>query len=281
MTPPDEPGLPAAVAPPPARTIAYGSDPAQVYDVRLPAGTAAGTAAGASPTTSPTSTGTTPTGTTVVIVHGGFWRQEYDRAHAAGQAQAFADAGHHVAVVEYRRVSMPGGGWPGTFDDVAAAIEAIRADPTLPDRCVLVGHSAGGHLVTLAASQPWAHGIRGAVSLAGCVDLVRGVELGMGGTAVPDFLGAAPATDASAPLAAADPALTTPAVPVVLIHGDADDVVPLEVSRSYLAKVESSTAQHAAVRLLPLPGADHSVLIDPADPAFAVVLREVASLTQD
>lgn len=258
--PPDAPGIPTAGTPSPARTTAYGSDPAQVYDVRLPT--------------------REPTGTTVVVVHGGFWRRGYDRAHAAPQAQAFADAGHHVAVVEYRRVGMPGGGWPGTFADVAAAVGAIRADPGLPSRCVLVGHSAGGHLVTLAASQPWAFGLRGVVSLAGCVDLVKGVELGMGGTAVPDFLGAAPATDPSAPLAAADPAMTTPAVPVILVHGDADQTVPIEVSHSYVAKVEAATAPHATVLLHALPGVGHFELIDPGAPAFTAVLDRLALLTQ-
>jgi acetyl esterase/lipase len=246
--PPDAPGLPSASTPPPARTAAYGSDPAQVYDVRLPTRAS--------------------TGTTVVVVHGGFWRQ------------AFAAAGHHVAVVEYRRVGMPGGGWPGTFDDVTAAIEAIREDIQLPSRCVLVGHSAGGHLVALAASQPWAHGIRGVVSLAGCVDLVKGVELGVGGTAVADFLGAAPVTDPSAPLAAADPAMTTPAVPVVLVHGDLDETVPIEVSRSYLAKVEAATTPHADVQLHAVRGADHFALIDPGAPVFAEILGRVTALTQ-
>ena len=139
---------------PPSRTTAYGIDPDQVYDVRLPT---TGLAA--------------PTGTTVVVVHGGFWKAEWDRAHAAPQAQAFADAGHHVAVVEYRRTGMRGGGWPATFADVSAAVDAVLADPALPDRCVLVGHSAGGHLVTLAATRPEARSLAGVVALAGCVDL--------------------------------------------------------------------------------------------------------------
>ena len=58
-------------------------------------------------------------------------------------------------VLEYRRAGMQGGGWPGTSEDVTAALAAVLADPGLPDRSVLVGHSAGGHLVVWAASQPW------------------------------------------------------------------------------------------------------------------------------
>ena len=254
---------PEAPTAPPTRTTPYGADPAQVYDVR-----------------EPTTHGAETRGATVVVVHGGFWRAAHDRAHAAAQAQGLADRGFHVAVVEYRRVGMPGGGWPGTFDDVTAAIAAVRADPTLPEPTVLLGHSAGGHLVTLAASQPWALGLRGAVSLAGCVDLVRGVELGMGDGAVPDFLGGPPTTDPADPLAAADPAMTTPAVPVVLVHGTADDTVPLEVSRSYAAKVADAASPHAAVRVLELEGGDHSVVIDPASAEYAAVVVELEELTR-
>ena len=61
--------------------------------------------------TSASSAATSDTG--VVVVHGGFWRAEFDRAHAGSQAQAFADAGYPTAVLEYRRTDMPGGGWPG------------------------------------------------------------------------------------------------------------------------------------------------------------------------
>ncbi len=97
--------MPAPRLPAPSRTNAYGPDPAQMYDVRLPTGE--------------------PQGTTVVIIHGGFWQTEWDRTHAASQAQAFADHGFHVAVLEYRRVGMAGGGWPGTFQDVATAVTAV------------------------------------------------------------------------------------------------------------------------------------------------------------
>ena len=106
----------------------------------------------------------------------------------------FEFIGYHVAVVEYRRVlACPAAGWPGTVDDVLAAVAAVRDDADLPEPTVLVGHSAGGHLVALAASRTSAWGLRGAVALAGCVDLRRGVELGMGDGAVRDLLRADPA----------------------------------------------------------------------------------------
>ena len=244
-------------APPPSRTTAYGPDPAQVYDVRLPTGA--------------------PGGIAVAIVHGGFWQAEFDRSHAASQAQAFADNGFHVAVLEYRRVGMAGGGWPGTFEDVTAAVTAVRADPGLPDRVVLVGHSAGGHLAALLASQPVARGLLGAVCLAGCVDLAMTARMGLGGRAAQTLMGGEPAELPEA-YANADPAALAPIALLVLLHGADDQVVPPEVSQSYADRIRTTAPTHAAVRCTVIPACGHFELIDPAHPAFAVVLDSVRSL---
>jgi acetyl esterase/lipase len=127
----------------PDLTLSYGPLPEHVVDVRLPAPDAA---AGPVPL--------------VLVVHGGFWKAEWDRAHAAPQSAGLAAAGHVVATVEYRRVRMAGGGWPGTLDDVAQLADSVPALVAAalpgrvdPGRTVLVGHSAGGHLVTWAASR--------------------------------------------------------------------------------------------------------------------------------
>jgi acetyl esterase/lipase len=238
--------------PPPARTVAYGIDPAQVYDVRTP--------------------GSAPTGTTVVVVHGGFWKAEWDRDHVAPQAQAFADAGHHVAVVEYRRTGMRGGGWPGTFADVIAAVDAVLADPTLPDRCVLVGHSAGGHLVALAANRPEARSLAGVVVLAGTVDLALVRHLRLSDGAATRFMGNAD----EAAWRDADPAASPAYTRVVLVHGEADETVPVDVAERYLDR-QGPAAPHELIRL---PGVGHDELIDPAEPAFEVVLDAVARLAR-
>ena len=97
----------------------------------------------------------------MLIIHGGFWQAEWDRMHARPMAAALADAGYLVGSVEYRRIGSPGGGgWPGTFDDVAAAIDelpemitAVAPDPLHLQGVVLVGHSAGGHLALWAAAD--------------------------------------------------------------------------------------------------------------------------------
>jgi acetyl esterase/lipase len=236
----------------PTRTTSYGPDAAQVYDVRLP--------------------GRATRDVTVVVVHGGFWRKEYDRGHAGRQAQAFADAGFPTAVVEYRRTGMPGGGWPGTAADLAAGIAAVRRDPDLAAPAILVGHSAGGQLVTWACAQSWAHGLRGAVSLAGVLDLGWGQQRRVGGGAIDAFVGGSP-DQVPESYAAADPAGLPPGIPVVAVHARDDSQVPLELSERYAA------AHHGPlVRLDVVPEGGHYGLIDPDHSAFARVLAAIELL---
>jgi acetyl esterase/lipase len=239
----------------PARTTAYGTDPAQVYDVRLPSADAP------------------RRDLAVVVVHGGFWREAYDRGHASRQAQALAHTGYPTAVVEYRRTGMPGGGWPGTADDVRAAIAAIRTDPDLTAPLVLVGHSAGGQLSTWAAAQTWTHGLRGVVSLAGVLDLSHGQATDVGGDAIGAFLGGTPEEVPDA-YAAADPVHLPPGTPVVLVHARDDEEVPFELSERYAAAHLGPN-----VRLVAVPDGGHYGLIDPAHPAFAHVLAAVDLLS--
>jgi pimeloyl-ACP methyl ester carboxylesterase len=165
---------------------------------------------------------------------------------------------------------MPGGGWPGTADDVAAAVAAVRRDPQVgATPPVLVGHSAGGHLVAWAAAQPWAHGLRGVVSLAGVLDLAHGHATEVGGDAIATLLGGSPEQVPGA-YAAADPIRLAPGIPALLVHARDDDEVPFELSERYAA------AHHGpSVRLTAVPDGGHYGLIDPEHPAFAQVLAAV------
>ncbi len=248
-------------APPPQRTLPYGPDEAHVYDVRLPFG-----ARSPGP-------GGRPRGVTAVVVHGGFWRARFDRTHAACQAHALADDGFHVAVMEYRRTGMDGGGWPGTFDDVRAGLDAVRVDPTLPEPVVLVGHSAGGHLAVWALHQAEARGVRGAVSLAGCLDLTLTAELALDVDAAVALMGGTPAEQPQR-YTAADPTLLGPApAPVHVVHGADDDRVPVAVSRSWLERCGTGDTAWTV-----LADVEHFGLIDPDSPAFATVLGAVREL---
>ncbi|WP_341728634.1 alpha/beta fold hydrolase [Brooklawnia sp.] len=235
--------------------VGYGPDPAQVYDVRLPAAQMQSMGRRLP---------------TVVVIHGGFWRGIWDRSHAAGQAQRFADTGHPTAVMEYRRMGMPGGGYPGTLEDLRAGLAAIIADPRFPEPRVLVGHSAGGQLALYALET--CDGVAGAVVLGGCVDLGLAVERNLGNGAALDFLGGGP-VQLPERYADADPAARLPSAGrVVLIHGIEDDEVPLAISESYLAKAIAAGSQVSLVRL---PGVGHYELIDPDDAAFEPVLAAV------
>lgn len=234
------------------RTVSYDVTPDQVYDVRLPRGSARGV--------------------TLVLVHGGFWRPATDRTHAGSQAAALADAGFHVVVPEYRRAEN--NGWPEMKDDLLAALEAIGADPDLPESMILMGHSAGGQLVAWAAAQSGPAvlpSLRGVVALAGCLDLHLTYSLDLGKGAARALMGGSPDDDPGA-WTSADPALLgTPSIPIIAVHGSRDQHVPLSVSQSYATKVPG-------VALHVIDGADHLALIDPQSSAFEAVTEIVTSL---
>lgn len=252
----------AALPPLAPKRIAYGAQASQWGELHLPRG------AGKVPV--------------VAIVHGGFWRERYTAELGAPLALDLV-ANHPVAAwnVEYRRVGG-GGGFPATLEDVAAAIDALagpaqRAAEGRLDlaRVAAVGHSAGGHLVgwlasrhRLPAQAPGAGPrvrLRGAVPQAGVLDLADGAVQRLGDGAIDAFLGA---KIESVPerIAIASPIALLPAgVPVICVHGEADDTVPIRQSERYVA---AARAAGDPARLVRLPGVGHFEVIDPADPAW-------------
>src|SRR3954469_3797173 len=136
----------SAPSPPADLRIAYGPDPLHFGDLRVPTG------GGPHPV--------------ALVVHGGFWRNRYDLEHIGHLCAALTAEGVATWSIEYRRLGDTGGGWPGTFADVAAAAKYLRTLTPLYDldlgRVVTMGHSAGGHL---------------ALWLAGCGKIAEGDPL--------------------------------------------------------------------------------------------------------
>ena len=63
----------------------------------------------------------------LVALHGGFWREQYDRRGLRPLAVALRALGRVVVLPEYRRTGGRGG-WPATFDD----IRSLRTAPAGP-----------------------------------------------------------------------------------------------------------------------------------------------------
>ena len=201
-----------------------------------------------------------------MLIHGGFWRPAYDRAHLGPMSDALAGAGWTVATMEYRRVP----GKPDlTLEDVSRAAKALPALVGEHNgKAILIGHSAGGHLALWAGATGGGPSLAGVLALAPAADLQLAQQLNLGDGAVPAFLGVAAQTRRDV-----DPTLLpSPRIPVTIAHGEMDETVPLEVSQSY-------AAAHPDTRLVPLPGSGHFALIDPLSPVWARVVAEVAALT--
>lgn len=229
--------------------ISYGEHAHQVCDLHLPAGR-----------------GRHPV---AVVLHGGYWQAPYTKLIMRPLCLDLAARGYAAYNVEYRRLGRDGGGWPQTFDDVAAAIDLLAGDRATEhrldlDRVTLVGHSAGGQLALWAAGRrELPVGSPGAIplvtagrvlALAAVCDLVRAGRVAehlLGGTAaeVPERW------------AQADPMRRLPLdLPVALVHGARDGTVEVQRSRDYAA---AAAAAGSPVTLVETRG-DHRALIDPS-----------------
>lgn len=245
--------------PPPADArIAYGADPHQFGELRLPR-----------------SKGPFPV---VMNIHGGFWRAKYDLRHAGHLCAALTATGLATWNVEYRRVGNPGGGWPGTFEDITNSfrfLEQIAKRHNLDlAKVVVMGHSAGGQLaLCLAGHEP---SVKRLVSLAGVAGLQRAWDLHLGDDAVGEFLRGNPA-DLPERYREADPMQLKVHATQFLIHGAADDTVPPVLSRDY---AEHKKERGENVDSLEIISADHLDLINPGSAAWPQVESRVLRLLQ-
>jgi acetyl esterase/lipase len=167
--------------------------------------------------------------------------------------------------VEYRRVGQEGGGWPGTLEDVAAAIDRLAEVEEVDEgRVATCGHSAGGHLALwLAGRHRLPVGAVGAgprvrpvaaIAQAGVCDLERAWRDDLGRSAVEGLLGAFRG-DGDRYATTSPAALAPLGVPQLLVHGTDDDIVPISQSRDHAAR-------DPLAELVEVDGADHFDVVD-------------------
>ena len=206
----------------------------------------------------------------------------YGREEMTPVALDLVNRGFAVWNMEYRRLGAPGGGWPGTLDDVSAGIDHLATlvaegtDLDL-DSVTIVGHSAGGHLALLAAAYERKRRstavsshvrVSAAVGLAPIVDLASTYLLGSGKKAVCDFLGGSPQQQPDRYAAASPIALTPLGVKQLIIHGTADEALPIVLARSY---ANTAIAAGDLVDFIELPSAGHMDFLDPNSVAHATL----------
>lgn len=271
MTWPDLTGRPRAA---PDRQIRYGDDSLQCVDLWLPPGEPA------------------RRWPTILMVHGGCWQSAIaDRRLMDWAAADLRDRGFAIWNIDYRGVDRDGGGYPGTFHDVAAAADLMRvhADACRLDlsRVVAVGHSAGGHLAlwlasrhnlprhsTLAGADPLP--IAHVVSLGGLPDLAA-VESnpanGCGTDVVARLVGDRPDRFADTSI----PCLLPIGVPIDLLNGQDDRIVPAEMAPAFAAMAREQGDQ---VALHEVADTGHVELISPGTPAWdaaVAIIRRAAA----
>ncbi len=212
----------------------------------------------------------------VILIHGGFWRATYDLEYMGHAADRLTAAGWATWNIEYRRVGHNGRGYSGMLDDVARASEHVASIPGLDvSRVVAAGHSAGGHLALWLATSKRGVRLCGAVSLAGVADLGGAWELGLGNGAVGEFIGGSP-RDVPERFQAASPIQNLPChTPTRLIHGDADESVPVEIAARFEAV---AVAAGDDSRLIRMAGAGHFEPVDPDAREWPIVESTIGEL---
>lgn len=254
--------------PPADHRIAYGSDPFQFGELRLPK-----------------SKGKHPV---VIVVHGGCWFAEYDLHHLAAFSDALTKLGVATWSLEYRRIGNPGGAWPGTFQDVAKGADYVRElAKTYPldlNRVIVIGHSAGGQLALWLAGRknlpqdsvlysPHPLPLAGVVSLAGISDLKK--YRPNCDDSVNKLLGGSPEQFAVRYQQTSPLELLPLKIPVRLIQGAKDRIVPPELGKEFEA---AAKAKGADASLIMLEEAGHFELISPQVKEWAVIEIVVRAL---
>lgn len=194
----------------------------------------------------------------VVLAHGGLWKREFERDLTESLAVDLTRRGYSTWNIEYRRVGN-GGGWPASGHDVLTALDSIPRLDVAPGEIIVVGHSVGSQLLMWAAARSVTKvGLH--VALGPLLDLDAAVDAA--------DIGAA---ECRRMLAEGAPSELGPGgVETVLVHGDADQIVPVERSVSF---ADEHDLEHHRT------GCDHFSLLDPMKPDWGWVLERIPGST--
>lgn len=219
----------------------------------------------------------------VVLLHGGFWRLPYGYDQMTPLAEDLVQRGYAAWNLEYRRLGEPGGGWPNTFMDVSLGVDhlaKLNAGGAGLDlsRVITVGHSAGGHLALwsggprkLGAGDPAPQvKVTAAVGQAPAADLHRIYELGCSNDVALELTGGTPAQYPERYRRASPQALLPLGVPQLIVHGEADDTVILDIGRDYAAAARMAGDR---VDYVSFPGMGHFEHLDPKGIAWKAVVE--------
>ena len=252
---------------------AYGDDPLQFGELTLPDGP-----------------GPHPV---VIFVHGGCWLAQYDLPHSRALAVALAKEGLAVWNLEYRRVGNPGGGWPGTFLDIALGADHLvkLAAPNKLDlsRVLASGHSAGGHLALwlagrhkisteseLHSQKPLA--ISGVLALAPASQLDQLYERGVCGNVVDKLIGGSPVKYPTRYDSTSPSRLAPLHVFQIILVGKSDEDWGWNGVDYAKAAREAGEKE---IEFIEAPDAGHFEVIDPNSTTWPIVRNAVHRLLQN
>lgn len=198
----------------------------------------------------------------VVLIHGGYWREQHDLSLCDRMADGLAERGCSVANLEYRR--GPHHPWPIPLDDVRAGLARAHDVAGADHRVVVVGHSVGSQLALLAGESADA-----VVALAPVTDVARVHAEGLGEGAAAEYFGDL-TPESAATMRDASPLHRLPVRrPTLIVHGGVDDRVPLTHSFAY---VEAATRSGDTVDLLAPHHLSHLQVIDPRGDHWPTIL---------
>lgn len=256
--------------PPPDHKIQYDAGPLQFGNLRLPK-----------------TSGLHPV---VLFIHGGCWQSQYNIDHVGSLEQALTDAGYAVWSLEYRRIGDAGGGWPGTFMDIAKGADYLR---TLAqqysldlNRVVVSGHSAGGQFALwVAARSKIAEAselyvsnplpVKAVLALAPAPDLETLHGTGACNNAIDALMRGSPSSQAAHYNAGSPMRLAPIPVPQVLLVGKQDQTWG-PIGRAYYERARSAGDEQ--VTLIEAPDSGHFEFVAPTSTTWPLVLQSLQSL---